>query len=467
VGSISLLGIDIDAVRYPERYAMVVVLALCFCMWLVSNARRSKVGRALIATRTNERAAASLGVNVVAAKLLAFAISAAIAGLGGILLAFRNGTLGFFGFDVFSSVQLVAFSVIGGVGFVVGALLGSNFVPGGLIQVIARDVLTNASDEITSYIAVVGGIALLAVLIKSPDGLASTMRHGRRRPEDTRGPAASAEALTVSATRATPTRVASSRLEVRDLTVHFGAVTALHDVSLTLETGKVLGIIGPNGAGKTTLIDAVTGFVRPASGAVELDGRSLTGAPAHRRARAGITRSFQSLELFEDLSVLENLRCASDRRNLRGYLAALFRPKDSPLPPAAVAAVHEFRLADALDRRPTELSFGRRRLIAIARSVACGGSFLLLDEPVAGLGGAEVEELATLVRRLVKDWNLGVLVIEHDVSFVMSVCDEITVLDFGEQIAHGSPGAIRTDPRVRAAYLGTAEVTGTVPETSS
>ena len=155
--------------------------------------------------------------------------------------------------------------------------------------------------------------------------------------------------------------------------------------------------------------------------------------------------------------MLENLRCASDRRGRLGYLGSLVRPRDVPLPPAAVAAVHEFGLVDALDRKPTELSYGRRRLVAIARSVACGGSFLLLDEPVAGLGGAEADELATLIRRLVDDWNLGVLVIEHDVSFVMSVCDEITVLDFGEQIAYGSPDAVRADPRVLAAYLGTAD----------
>jgi ABC-type branched-subunit amino acid transport system ATPase component/branched-subunit amino acid ABC-type transport system permease component len=461
VGSISLFGIEIDALRHPQRYAMVVTLALVLCMWLVSNIRRSHVGRELIATRTNERAAASLGINVVAAKFSAFAVSAGIAGVGGIMLAFRNGTLGFAGFDVFSSVQLVAFSVIGGVGFVAGAILGSTFVPGGLVQVLSRDVLTSASDEVTNYIAVIGGIALLAVLIKSPDGLASTIRRPRRwRTDAPDAPSPSKDALAVSRARATPTRVSAARLEVRDLTVRFGAVTALHDVGLALETGKILGLIGPNGAGKTTLIDAVTGYVRPATGAIELDGRALTNTPAHRRARAGITRSFQSLELFEDLTVLENLRCASDRRNVWGYLGSLIRPQDTPLPPAAVAAVHDFALVDALDRKPTELSYGRRRLVAIARAVASGGSFLLLDEPVAGLGGGEVEELATLVRGLATDWNLGILVIEHDVGFVMSVCDEITVLDFGEQIAYGPPDQVRGDSRVLAAYLGTADVTG-------
>ncbi|HEX5587225.1 MAG TPA: ATP-binding cassette domain-containing protein, partial [Acidimicrobiia bacterium] len=457
VGQISIFGIDVDSLRHPERYTMLVLIALVLCMMLVSNVRRSHVGRALIATRTNERAAASLGVNVVAAKLSAFAISAGIVGLGGILLSFRNGTLGFAAFNVFASVQLVAFTVIGGVGFVGGALLGSNFVPGGLLQVISRDVLSSAAREVTDYIAVIGGVALLAVLIKSPDGIASTMRRRKRkrdRAAEASAPPTSAAAAAVAAQPATPARVAPSRLDVQRVTVNFGAVTALDDVSLTVETGKVLGLIGPNGAGKTTLIDAVTGYVRPTTGDILLDGTSINGRAAHQRARAGVTRSFQSLELFEDLTVLENLRCASDRRTVGGYFGALVHPKEAPLPPAALAAVHEFGLTDALDRKPTELSYGRRRLVAIARSVACGGSFLLLDEPVAGLGGAEVEELATLVRRLVDDWNLGVLVIEHDVSFVMSVCDDITVLDFGQQIAHGTPDEVRNDPRVLGAYLG-------------
>jgi ABC-type branched-subunit amino acid transport system ATPase component len=180
----------------------------------------------------------------------------------------------------------------------------------------------------------------------------------------------------------------------------------------------------------------------------------ITRWPPYRRSRAGVVRSFQSLELFEDLTLLENFRCASDRRDVWGYLSSLVRPSNPPLSPAARAAVREFDLEAHLDVKPTALPYGRRRLTAIARAVASGGSLLLLDEPAAGLSDVEVRELAALVRRLARDWNLGILVIEHDVGFVMSVCDEIVVLDFGEQIATGSPDSIRADQRVRDAYLG-------------
>jgi sulfate-transporting ATPase len=245
---------------------------------------------------------------------------------------------------------------------------------------------------------------------------------------------------------------------VRDLVVRYGAVVAVDGVSVTVSPGRITGLIGPNGAGKTTLIDAVTGFTAAASGSFTLNGEDIRSWSVVRRARAGVSRSFQSLELFEDSTVLGNLRAASDPRDGLSYLRDLVYPITPPLPASVVAAIREFQLEHDLDRQVQDLPYGQRRLLAIARAVATQPSVLLLDEPAAGLGDAETKELATLVRRLADDWGMAVLLIEHDVQFVMSVCDHIVVLDFGKQIAEGPPELVRNDPAVVGAYLGeTAE----------
>ena len=224
-----------------------------------------------------------------------------------------------------------------------------------------------------------------------------------------------------------------------------------------MRPGSIVGLIGPNGAGKTSAIDAITGFTR-SSGRVTLEGTDISRVSVTKRARMGISRSFQSLELFEDSTVLDNIRAASDQRDRWSYLRDLVLPADPPLPPQVVAAIREFRLEDDLLRPVQDLPYGQRRLLAIARAVASQPSVLLLDEPAAGLGDTETAELARMVRRLAEDWGMAVLLVEHDMNFVMTVCDEIVVLDFGRKIADGPREVVRNDPAVIAAYLGeTAE----------
>jgi sulfate-transporting ATPase len=240
------------------------------------------------------------------------------------------------------------------------------------------------------------------------------------------------------------------------LSVSFGGVVALDEVSLRVGPGEIVGLIGPNGAGKTTLIDAVTGFSKARGGIVAIDDEPVRGSPRHR-ARLGIARTFQNLELFEDMTVADNLRAACERRDGLAYLTDLVRPGKSGLPPSATEALRSFRLADDLDRRPGELSFGKRRLLAIARTTAARPSILLLDEPAAGLDEDETSELGGLLRHLADDWGIGVLLVEHDMGLVMRVCDRIVVLDFGRTIAKGTPEEVRREPEVIAAYLGTSE----------
>ena len=447
----SLFGIDLDPVTHPGRYATFCMVMFTIAALVVANLRRGRAGRRLVAVRTNERAAASLGIGVIGAKLYAFGLSAAIAGLGGILLAFRTRSVLFAQFNVFASIQVVVQTVLGGIGFIGGALFSGLIAIGGSLTFAIQAWLGTA--DLTIILAT--GILLILNLILFPDGVVAQLEGTVRRVlaflrRLVHAPARPAPPLgEVAREPITP-----ATLRVEGVRVTFGGVVAVEDVSLEVQPGEVVGLIGPNGAGKTTLIDVVTGFTRPQVGHVSLDETRVDGWSARRRARAGLARSFQSLELFEDMTVRDNLRTASDRRDPLAYLTDLVWPGNPPLSGTAIAAVREFGLEDDLERRPGELPYGRRRLVGIARAVATRPSVLLLDEPAAGLDEHETAELGDLVRRLAKEWGLAVLLVEHDVALVMSTCDRIVALDFGRVIASGTPDAIRADEAVVAAYLG-------------
>ena len=448
IGAPDLFGFAIDPLHHPERYAVFAFLLFVVAAVLVANLRRGRAGRRLVAVRSNERAAAALGISVFGAKLYAFGVGAALAAVGGLLITFRRPTAVFLPtFSIFESIFVTIYAVIGGIGFVLGAAIGGAVAPNAFLTSLTGDLLGD-----TQSVQVFLGFAVLAVLLVVPDGLASLVRRIDRALQARRSTPPAPHELP-EATRA---RVTPRTLEVRGVSVRFGGVVALDDVSLTITPGEVLGLIGPNGAGKTTLIDAVTGFVR-STGEIRLDGNRVDRWGPRRRAAAGIGRSFQSLELFESLTVLENLRVASEPRDRRAYLSDFVAPRRAPLAPTAVAAVREFGLEDDLDRRPGELSYGRRRLVAIARAVAASSSVLLLDEPAAGLSEAETTELGDLIRRLARDWGLAVLLVEHDVALVLDVCDRVAVLDAGRNLASGPPEEIRHDPAVVAAYLGDVE----------
>jgi ABC-type branched-subunit amino acid transport system ATPase component/branched-subunit amino acid ABC-type transport system permease component len=459
VGAPSFLGIDLDTLEHPARYAAFAIVLFLLASLAVANLRRSQTGRRLVAVRTNERAAAALGVSVFGAKLYAFGLGSALAALGGILLAFETPTAIFSPtFDVFGSISAVVYAVIGSVGAALGALGGAVLAPGS----VGAKLSSLLGNDVDDLFRLFGGLLLLAVLLQAPDGLVLFYRKlvlrlvARHRPQWQ--PVSRSSVGFAEEAHAQP---ASATMTLCGLSVRFGGVTALESVSLTLHPAEVVGLIGPNGAGKTTLIDAVSGYVAPSAGTVLLDGAPIDGWSPRRRAVAGVGRSFQSLELFDSLTVAENLLAACDPRDRLRYISDLVHPRRSRLSPAAVAAVREFGLQDELHRRPDELSYGRQRLVAIARAIATGPSVLLLDEPAAGLDHEERTELARVIRQLADEWGLAVLVVEHDVSLVLDTCDRVAVLDFGVKIAEGRPDEIAHDPSVVASYLGAKTTTAT------
>jgi sulfate-transporting ATPase len=449
IGRIKVFGWDVSASEHPERYLVVCLAVFVVAALIVANVRRSSSGRRLVAVRNNERAAASLGISVFGAKLYGFAVAAAIAAFGGILLAFKDSTVVYGRYDPFQSINTVGNAVAGGVGWVLGAVFGGNLAPGGLGS-IPLDWI-----NLGSWLITIGGITLIVIVILNPNGIASVVLHdergiGKLRLRLRRKPP---EEILVDVV---PEAVEPASLEVEDLTVRFGAVVAVDDVSFRVTPREVVGLIGPNGAGKTTIVDALTGFTKPTAGRVVLNGTVMAGRAwgPSRRARAGVRRSFQSLELFEELSVAENLRAGADQHTPLTGLRDLVWPVRPVLPPTAVSSAREFGLEHDLDRLPGELSYGRRRLVGIARAIASAPSVLLLDEPAAGLDDNETSELGALVRRFADRYGMAVLLIEHDVDLVLRVCDRIVVLDFGRKIAEGTPAEIRNEPAVIAAYLG-------------
>jgi ABC-type branched-subunit amino acid transport system ATPase component/ABC-type branched-subunit amino acid transport system permease subunit len=465
----TLFGWSLDSITHSNRYAWVCLVVLAVSAVMVCNIRRGRTGRRMIAVRDNERAAASLGVSVVGAKLYAFSVAAALAAASGVLIAFRNTQVTFDGYNVFAGINLILTTVLGGIGYVLGAPVGGSVTVGGVAQNIVNHFFASGN-----WFLFIAASLVLVNLIFLPDGIASDM--GRQwsalvrlsgrivpsalkrspRPTGSRGRTAAAGTAPADQTiRAIPIRSGGDgALELRGVTVRFGGVTALDDVSFVVRPGEVVGLIGPNGAGKTTLVDVATGYVKATQGSVSLGTSDITKWPAAKRSRIGLTRSFQSLELFEDLSVADNLKVASDRRDRLAYLTDLVRPGRSPFSTVTQSVIEEFQLTDVLDQSPEVLAYAQRHLVAIARAVASSPSVLLLDEPAAGLDQVSTRELGLLIRRLAAQWGMGVLLIEHNVPLVLETCDRIVVLDFGRVIAEGPPETIRKNNAVIAAYLG-------------
>jgi ABC-type branched-subunit amino acid transport system ATPase component/branched-subunit amino acid ABC-type transport system permease component len=460
-----IVGVDLSVSSGSDiarvQFGLLVLAVLVAVTVVVGNLIRSTTGWRLLAVRDNERAAASAGINVAGAKVYAFALASALAGIAGCLLGYSRQQISADSFSVFASLSWFVFAYLGGITSVSGALVAGTFAPLG-IGFVLLDRWLHAGDSYT----LISGVALILTTLFNPHGVVGAMHaimsriraSGRSSdvttPSSTPGARASRPRLAVGArARAVPSsRSSGALLDAGPITVAYGGVVAVSDVSLHVHPGEIVGLIGPNGAGKTSLIDALTGFTA-AHGRVRFDDQELDDLPAHERARRGLRRTWQNVEPFAELTVRQNLQVATVPRSARSMLSDLVRPSAGARVDAVDWALDLLELEYLADSRPDDLSLGHQKLLGVARAVAAKPKLVLLDEPAAGLDSSESILLGRRLAHLAGA-GIAVLLIDHDMALVLGACDYVYVMDAGVLIAEGTPAQVRADRRVIEAYLG-------------
>ncbi|WP_233328092.1 branched-chain amino acid ABC transporter ATP-binding protein/permease [Pandoraea sputorum] len=452
-GQNGLMGVmppGVFGIAGSERVVAVAALAvLAVALVVYVRISRGTWGAAMRAVRDSETAAASIGVDPLVVKAVAFAFSAALAGLAGGLFAPLQGmvTPGMFSF--LQSILFVLVVMIGGAGTIAGPLVGAAIV----------GLLPEFLASLENMRLLCFGVLLLVVLWGAPNGVIGVLGQwwmSRRRV------VSDSTDLSATSTLALPVLEASQRKELtaQGLTMTFGGVKAVADLSFTLPAGRVTSLIGPNGAGKSTVLNMLSGFYRPLSGTRALGGHALTARGACDSARRGVARTYQTSQLFGGMSVLDNVTLARSAGRLGALLGSARMRGETPRR-EALTLLRACGYQGDVDLMAADLAHVDRRLVEIARALATHPSVLLLDEPAAGLSTQDKAQLGKLLRRIA-DSGVTVGLVEHDMSLVMGVSDGIVVIDAGRFLAQGSPAAIRHDERVREAYLGAsvADATG-------
>lgn len=440
----SAFGIPLTGFRY---YA--VLATILFAVTVVThNLKSSKYGRAMLAVSQSETAARSVGLNATGVRTLAFVIAAATAGLAGALYAFLNSYISPDIFTFSDSIRFLLMVILGGAGTTTGAIIGA-FV---------LTYLPEHLQQLEYWQKFAYGLLLAVVMFVLPLGIVGTAVELFRRFRPVRHEQPQKTGATIDF--AEQSGVRSAEMVASDLTVRFGGLTALNNVSIRVKPAEIHALIGPNGAGKSTFVNTVTGFYIPNEGHFQLDGIDLTGKPPHVIARNGFARTFQNTELFGDLTVIENVMVGYQRRlTYRLWDAAIrtgrFRREESECREVAAALLTFVGLTDYAQEKARFLPFGLQRRLEIARALAASPRLLLLDEPAAGLTTHEIEDLDGMIRKIAS-LGISVLLIEHHVDLIMSVADRVTVLDYGVVIASDVPDVVQNDPRVIEAYFGTA-----------
>ncbi|MEE2031117.1 branched-chain amino acid ABC transporter permease/ATP-binding protein [Rhodococcus chondri] len=439
-----VFGIDLG-IGAGEGYPRLAFALMCLTVLVavalgVAGLRRSRLGTDMLAVRANERSAAASGINVPRTKLTAFAIGAFLAGLAGSLMAYQQTLATPEPFTVFLGITLFAIMYIAGITSVTGAIVAGIIAPGGLLFLFVDRFL-----HIGDYYAVISGILLIVTIMVNPDGIAGKLPRipwpsARKSPVGTTPNIRVTEPVVA---HSPSTAVGDPLLSVQGLSVKYGAVEAASDVTFDVRAGEIVGLIGPNGAGKTTVIDAITGFA-PATGAVILDGVDVSNLRPYRLSRSGLGRSFQDVELYDDLSVVENVTVGAARGEESSATAVAERVR---------LVLDTVGLGDVADAEVSTLSQGRRQLVSVARVLVSSPKVALLDEPAAGLDSSESRWLGDRLRAA-REAGTSILLVDHDMELVLTICDRVVVLDLGRVVACGTPEEVRADERVISAYLG-------------
>ncbi|MEN6440027.1 MAG: branched-chain amino acid ABC transporter ATP-binding protein/permease [Syntrophobacter sp.] len=466
------LGIGSWTLATDREFYYFIWISFLIIFALTLNLTESRIGRALKAIHEKELTARTLAIPTYAYKVATFVLSAVYAGFAGFCYAHYLTFISPKTFDIFYSVQIVTMVAVGGMGSLWGGLAGAALLSA------LPEVLHQFEDlQVLLY-----GLILMAVLVACPKGLLPFLaasaspvlsrlfhRFGRANPTSDRAHAPKRGGISPAPAEVPPARAITSRpdfreepiLKINSLSLSFGGLQALCEVSLEVSPGEIVALIGPNGAGKTTVLNAISGLLKVQGGTISLAEKGISGLSPHQIAARGIGRTFQAVQVFQALSVIDNLLLGYHKLGRAGFASACLRTsrerhEEEMLRAQALDLLESYGLRQMALCGVQHLSLLEQKLLEIARSLAASPRVLLLDEPAGGINPRESELLMGHINAL-KTKGVGILLVEHDMNMVMRLADRIYVLQHGGLIASGTPSEIRKDPRVISAYLGTKQ----------